>query len=208
MKQKARKAAPHLFILSFFVLSLLLSASAWAEKFQSSFSNDYMTQSKQQDIKIAPVQVQKTQATIPPSAPIQQQTAIQTQTIAPALDIPQSSGISTQDIYIPASTLAAPKVPAMTQTRISVPDFEERYKKLLAAQAEAKHKKKKSLIDSILDEIVHYGFLIVLGLVILVVVYALRKDKKTPGTGFQMPQHPEKTSEHEKPKKDIWQDEF
>ncbi|MFH0940314.1 MAG: hypothetical protein V1840_00470 [Candidatus Omnitrophota bacterium] len=164
-----------------------------------------MTQTKQQDIKITPVQVQKIPVTMTTTAP-----AMQTQAIVPALDIPLSPGIPTPGISTPAPTLVTPQTPSLTKTRITVPDFEERYKKLLEAQAEAKRKKKKSLIDSVLDEIVRYGFLIVLGLVVLVVIYALRKDKETPGTGFQMPQHPEKPlkEEQEEPKKDIWQDDF
>jgi hypothetical protein len=215
VEQKPRKKTFLLIpFLIFSALFFLLSARAQADKFQSSFSSDYMTQSKQQDIKIAPVAVQKVPITV--TSPIQQTaasnadltpaTTIQARAIAPALDIPPSPGISTPDISMPAPSLVSPKAPALTQMRITVPDYEEKYKKLLAAQAEAKRKKKKSLIDSILDEIVRYGFLIVLGLVVLVVVYALRKDKETPGTGFQMPRHPEKPLDE--PKKDIWQDEF
>ncbi|MEK7849571.1 MAG: hypothetical protein AAB213_01930 [Candidatus Omnitrophota bacterium] len=189
----------------------MLSARASADKFQSSFSNDYIQQTKQKDSKITPVSVQKIPETA--TSPVQQQTAVsntdwtpapvQTQAITPPLYIPPLP-----DISAPVPSLSSPKVPTLTKTRITVPNFEEKYKKLLAAQAEAKRKKKKSLIDSILDEIVHYGFLIVLGLVILVVVYVLRKDKETPGTGFQMPQHPEKPQEQREPKKDIWQDDF
>ena len=153
------------------------------------------------------VQAPKAPTTISTTIPALE---IQAQAIAPAIDIPASPDISMPSIVMPAATLTTPQTPSLKKTRITVPDYEERYMKLLAAQAEAKRKKKKSLIDSILDEIVRYGFLIVLGLVVLVVFYALRKDRETPGTGFQMPQHPEKSlkDEPEGPKKDIWHDEF
>ena len=165
-----------------------------------------MKQTKQQDIKIPSVQVQKIPTTI--TSPVQQ--TVQAQAIAPSLDIPSSSDISASAISAPISSIAAPEVPALTELHITVPFYEEKYKQMLAAQAEAKTKKKKGFIDSILDEITRYGLFIVFGFVILVVVLALRKDKETPGTGFQMPQHSEKPlgEEQEEPKKDIWHDDF
>ncbi|OIO36118.1 MAG: hypothetical protein AUJ74_03430 [Candidatus Omnitrophica bacterium CG1_02_44_16] len=116
--------------------------------------------------------------------------------------------MSSLAVSAPMPYLAAPTTPALTKTRITTPDFEEKYKKLFEAQAKTKHKKKKSLIDSILDEAIHYGLFIVLGLVILVVIYTLQKDKETLKTISRTPQHPGQLTKGEEPKKNIWQDDF
>ncbi len=215
------------------------AANAAADKFGGSFSNDYSTQTKQQNIPVPTISI--------PATPTTQTTTVSTSEIStPVVSAPDvSSPVVPQQVAAPETPWVAPtvapaatqpatvvsagpapqapsaapivpspttgpginNVPSMQKTRISVPDFEEKYKRMLMAQAEAKKHKKKSLIDSILDELVHYGMFLILGIVILVVIYALRKDKETPGTGFHLPEQPSSKLPQE-PKKDIWHDEF
>ncbi len=74
---------------------------------------------------------------------------------------------------------------------------------MMMAQMAEKNKKKKNLINSILDEITKYGMFIVLGFVVFTVLIVLRMDKI---------QQKRLQSVHEKSeeetKKDIWHEEF
>ena len=90
---------------------------------------------------------------------------------------------------------------------ITVPDSEKKYRELFEAEQIEKSKKRKSLIDSILDEFVRYGILITLGLVVFIVIYTIKKDKDiTP----QAPQSetPKEDEQKIEEKKDIWKESF
>jgi len=90
---------------------------------------------------------------------------------------------------------------------ITVPDFEKKYKEMFEEEQIKKQKKKKSLIDSILDEFVRYGILITLGLVIFIVIYTIKKDKDiTPQA--PPPEAPKEEKRKIEEKKDIWKEDF
>ncbi len=86
--------------------------------------------------------------------------------------------------------------------KMSIPSYEAAYMASLRREAEEK-RKKKSLMDAIFDEITTYGLYFLLGIVIFLVIYALRKEPKkaAPQKLTTSPGDPE-------PKKDIWRDDL
>ncbi len=164
-----------------------------ADKFGSGLSNDYMTQDASVNLKRQPMSVPA--PTVTTSPVVQQQAPLATPTIAvPTVTLPASS--------TGATFPAAPSTPSIINTlkpKISVPNFEEQFRKLVRAQEEKLLKKKKTLIESITNEISNYGMLIVLALVILIVLYAIHKDKQTG---------PSQAEKAEEGKKTLWDDEF
>ena len=91
--------------------------------------------------------------------------------------------------------------------KITVPDYEKKYRELFEAEQIKKGIKKKSLIDSILDEFVRYGILITLGLVVFIVIYTVKKDKDiTPQA--PPPETPKEDEQKIEEKKDIWKENF
>lgn len=156
-----------------------------ADKFGSGLSSDYMTQDTSAGLKNQPM-------TVPSPVPaVQQQAPLATPSAAvPAMTMPASS--------FPAVS-SAPSILNMQKPKISVPNFEEQFRKLVRAQEEKILKKKKTLIESITNEIANYGMLIVLALVILIVLYAIHKDKQA-GHG--------PAEKAEEGKKTLWDDEF
>ncbi|HAJ57292.1 MAG TPA: hypothetical protein DCL35_05930 [Candidatus Omnitrophica bacterium] len=174
--------------------------SAYADKFGGTFSTDYMTQDTKQNSKSITMQatsipktpvVQEVTTTTIPAAPLE------TTVTSPAVFIPQSPQVGA------AMPIPLPTTSDIKQIKITVPDYEKKLQAMMQAKEAQALKKKKSLIDSILEEITRYGMVIVLLLVILVIFYALRKDKTTAP-----PQEPAKPEAIEPAKKTIWDDEF
>ena len=217
-KQGMKKAAEGIALFIFLCASVALAS---AEKFGGSFSDDYLTKDNQQSLtKAAPVtQPLSTPTSIPPtstSSPTILPSA-QSEPSLPAGQMPpaQAPVLSTQPVsqqQIPSpAILATPSQPVsikspyeIEQPKITVPKYEERLMAALAAEQQAKIRKKMSLIDSIVEEATKYGLLLVLCFVVLVVVYAMRKETKPPmappGTG--------PTGTCPADKKDIWHEEF
>ena len=178
--------------------------AAFAEKFQSSFSQDALTQSNQQDLKqqipsapampanptpaSAPAAMEETSVPKTPSAIPASLPQMQTGT-TPA--IPQAQ----QNIQVPVTHEIGPMT--MPQAKITVPDYEKRFNEMFLEQAKAA-KKKKKLIDAIMDEVTKYGFYMILAFVVLLTVYALRKEEPGAPSGEKPP--------GEEDKKDIWKD--
>lgn len=176
--------------LAFFLCG---TAVASADKFGSGLTTDYATQDTSAALK-KPLVTQ----TVPSTPSIQQQTTIPSAAIpAPGAGIPAPT--ATQ---VPSAFTAMPKTPSMLDMRktdISVPNFEEQFRNLLKKQEEKILKKHKTFIESIINEVKNYGMYIVLALVILIVLYAIHKDKHEPAPS-------EKLAEPEK--KSLWDDEF
>ncbi|MFH0876644.1 MAG: hypothetical protein V1863_00285, partial [Candidatus Omnitrophota bacterium] len=84
---------------------------------------------------------------------------------------------------------------------ISVPDNERKWRMMLAQQQAKAAKKKKTFSERILEELTKYGMLIALGFVILLVIYAVRKEPTKAG-------QPPAAPKGQEPKKDIWHEDF
>lgn len=83
--------------------------------------------------------------------------------------------------------------------KITVPNFEEKYKKMLQAAQEKAAKKKRKLSEALLEEIDRYGIYINVLLIILIMAYVVYKERwKTT-----RPDHPP-----EDENKDIWHEDF
>jgi len=82
----------------------------------------------------------------------------------------------------------------------SVPRYEAAYRAALQREAEAK-RKKKSLLNAISEEITDYGLYFLLGIVLFLLIYALRKEP----TKLSAPK-PEPAAPGQPEKKDIWED--
>lgn len=101
----------------------------------------------------------------------------------------------------PAPALPSPSSALdLKKTKITVPDFEKRFRDLMQAEQIAKTQKKKNLFESILDEVSRYGYLMVLGLVVFIVIVTLRKEKTSPP--------PIGTASKEEAGKNIWHEDF
>lgn len=97
--------------------------------------------------------------------------------------------------------IVLPEIKPPKKVEITVPTFEMRG--ISMGQEEMlRQKKKKAFFRSIGDEFKKYWLLMVLGLVILLVVYALRKGTGAPTTLGDVPDKP---IVQEKPK-DIWEE--
>lgn len=127
---------------------------------------------------------------------------------APAAPVPLASP---QDPAATTAMPAAPEIPAfkspydIRKPKITVPDYEAKYKSLLSRQATAKlSKKKKTLWQTIQEEAGKYGLLLVLGLVLSIILFTLYKDREAilRAEAFEKHQHPEEE------KKNIWKEEF
>ena len=159
----------------------------------------------------------------PSSVPLITQTIPLPANNNPGLDTPTMPPTITQEPMTPPSlptiqptaplSSSPPIAPPMKniadikKLNITVPDSEKKYRELFEAGQIEKGKKRKSLIDSILDEFVRYGILITLGLVVFIVIYTIKKDKDiTP----QAPQSetPKEDEQKIEEKKDIWKESF
>lgn len=188
------------------VLLLFFGAAAPAfstDKFQSSFSQDYSIKNNKQELKqdlpsapsvpaVAPSSIQpaaqETSVVVPESAP--------TPPIESTASVPPVSPIQ-QKIQAPEQKglIDIPK------TRISVPDYEKQYREMFLSQAEKAARKRKKLIESIIDEVTKYGIYLIFGFVILLILYALRKGEPAGGPTGDKPHF-------EDDKKDIWKEDF
>lgn len=88
----------------------------------------------------------------------------------------------------------------MKKPKITVPDFEKKFREMMEAEQIAKTKKKKGLFESILDEVSRYGYLMVLGLVVVIMIVTLRKEKTPPA--------PIGSTSKEEAEKNIWREDF
>lgn len=100
------------------------------------------------------------------------------------------------------------KGPADIKTpKIKVPTYEKQLKAMLESKEKAETKKRrKKLMDEILDEVANYGIWIILGLIAFILVYTLYKDKEIEGKIAH--EHEEMKQVGMPEKKDIWKDEF
>ena len=196
---------------AFLLFFSLCSNMAAGEKFGSPFSKDYLKQGSQRNLKSAvpaAQQIPTTDTSLPPPTQSEPAPVTPSPAINPSLT---QQEILSSSIQAPKQAIPVPPAPIVGPTlfkspydlkppRIKVPDYEKRLQAALLAEYQAKiSKKKKSLIDSILEETSKYGLLIVLGLVILVMIYAMRKEGKEP---------PYERPKPEDEKKDIWHEEF
>jgi hypothetical protein len=207
-----------------FILSFWLNMpGAAGDKFGSSVSTDYLTQETPQDFK----KTNQATSSSPPltqtlplpannlPVPVNNNPGLNAQTTNPPVIQGPITSTNLPTIGPGAPLLSSsPTIPHPTKSiadikkvNITVPDFEAKYKELFEMEQAKKNKKKKSLIDSILDEIVHYGILIILGLVVLVVIYTIKKDKDiTPQE--PLPEAPKNMEQKKEGKKDIWEEDF
>lgn len=126
----------------------------------------------------------------------EQDTSITTQVKTPVMpSMPQMSSVTL-------------KGPADIKTpKIKVPTYEKQLKAMLESKEKAETKKRrKKLMDEILDEVANYGIWIILGLIAFILVYTLYKDKEIEGKIAH--EHEEMKQVGMPEKKDIWKDEF
>jgi hypothetical protein len=189
----------------FFILFLSFCATySYADKFGSTLSADYISQDTDQRLKNIPVQT----PAVPKTPAIQQTTAsmpavLETQPIEnpvfnPATSIPKTPSISgaSQVISLPSAT-------DLRKVEITVPEYEKKFQEMMQAKEEQAHKKKRTLFESIFEELMRYGMLITLLLVLVVIFYALRKEKAPPA-----PPASTKPQDIQPRKKTIWDDDF
>ena len=122
---------------------------------------------------------------------------IQNVQTAVSTDLPLTSTASSM-----ATNLKSPS--DLKKLRIKVPNFEDRYKKLMEASIAKKLKRKKTLLEKISDEATEYGFFIIFGLVIITVIITLKMDKTKQKELLTVNAKPDEAEK----KQDIWNDEF
>lgn len=165
--------------------------------------------------KISAPQIQKD--SVPPSEkPSISSTGQTTQTASwQPPQVPQQASmqdqISSASANIPIANTApsAPEpikgVTDLKKLKVKVPDYEDRYKKMMEAAIAQKMAKKRTFLESISDEITKYGFFIVFGLVVVTVIITLKIDRT---------KQKELTTVNAKPdeemlkKTDIWNEDF
>lgn len=185
-------------------LALLISAfsvnPACAEKFGSytSTSTDYTTQNNNLKITATPT-IPKTVITSSQRPAMAEPERLETISIPVQQDINTQMPVAIQPAYKPQITAIKP-VSTMSQQKITVPSFEKQFQAMIKEQ-EIKLKKKMTFMESIMNEIQRYGMFIVLILVLLVILYAVHKDKAP-----QIPHQTQKPTEL--PKKNIWHEDF
>ncbi len=191
------------FGLSVFVILISVGTSlVYADKIGGSFSTEQITQDTGQNFKKLPSQTPA--ASSFPKTQVVQQTAI---TPAPAIEPITTSSISqSQDMSLNSfsQTKPLPKDPGIKKLNIKTTDYEEKFKEKMRAAQEKTLMRKKTFIESIMDEIAHFGLLFALLFVIVAVVYALKKEKPPQGA----PPPEEKKEDIEAKPKTIWDDEF
>jgi hypothetical protein len=145
-----------------------------------------------------PVPQGMTTSTVPPAA-------------APS-GLPSANTLPTQNEPLsPVSSLDTPTATSNIdpnanpfKAKMRVPDYEARYRAAMLAEKK-KQEEKKSLMNAIFEEVTNYGLYFLLGLVLFLVLYALRKEPSKAG--------PPKTILSSGPKpgeesKDIWKDDL
>ncbi len=139
------------------------------------------------------------------------QTTPSVTTLTPTLPATPSFSVPGLPQDIPATSVPSLGTPTATSNidpnrdpfkpKMHVPSYEAAYKASLQRAAEEK-RKRKSLMNAISDELTNYGLYILLGIVALLVLYALRKDPVRPAAAKTSPPSPGKKEEE----KDIWKD--
>jgi len=196
-------------ILVFLLVSSMVVA-AYGEKFSTSSTTDFLKQRASLDLNS---QTRGPQVPILPSMPVADATPVAQINTAPPVNLPTNPAINAPNLPEtslpsaptppPMTSLSKPEIPtfqsnipSLEQTKISVPNFEKKWQEMLAKQAQQlAEKKKKTLWGSIVDEFMHYGIFLVLGLILLIVAYTVTKEQK------------EEKPEGE-PQKDIWHEDF
>jgi hypothetical protein len=187
-------------IFIFFLIFIGVGTCA-ADKFGTSFSGDSMTQDTASGFGNQPSIPQPPKITVlPPSPATPPMPALITTTPVtdPGASVPLPSTSWVQNIK------SLPSALDLKQLRIKTPEYEQRFQEMMRPGEEKAKAKKKTLFESILDEITRYGVYIVLGLVILTIFYALHKDK--PPVAAPTAAQLQKAEDIKK--KTIWDDEF
>ncbi len=90
---------------------------------------------------------------------------------------------------------------------ISVPSYEKEYQEMLEKQRiDQEARKKKKFTDALKEDIRRHGLLLLLGFVVLLIVYALRKER-TPAKSVREQEQPPAPPEPPSGK-DIWHEDF
>lgn len=121
-----------------------------------------------------------------PTAPITQQSSLPVAEPFKATELPPGASLEDNPF----------------RPKISVPAYEAQYRAAMR-QRQSEQAKKKSLIKSISDEIVHYGLYFLLGIVVFLLIYALRKEPGRP-----TPKTIPSPSPQGEDKNDIWKDDL
>ena len=192
MKKKTAAIVILLFILE--VPSFL-----FAEKFQDSLTATSLKNNPPMAQTQIPSSTPLSQSTSSEISPPVSLTTVSTTSI-PATTIPETQSAVFEQQNLPSSSPIQKNVLDAPKVKITVPSFEKQFQDQFLEQTAKTAKKKKKLFESIIDEVAHYGLYLVLIFVLLVVFYALRKDKQSPfSPSDQKP--PEE-------KQDIWHEDF
>ncbi len=181
------KKSSHLFFMAVLIVSFAGTGHA-SDNFGHDFTktqpiSNYQTK-KQPQIKTTP--------TIPsaPRTPVFINTPSLTQNINSQAQTPPQTSYTSQ--------MSA--LDKLTKPKITVPDFEQKYKDILKALEEKAAKKKKKLSETLLEEIDRYGIYINIVLILLIVIYVIYKERWKSS-------HPDGESTSEE-NKDIWHENF
>lgn len=99
---------------------------------------------------------------------------------SPALNTPSLQQPQEIGSQLPAGTSQVSQITTLqrlTKPKITVPDYEEKYKKILQAMQEKAARKKKKLSETLLEEVDRYGIAINIILIILIMAYVVYKEK-------------------------------
>ncbi|MFH1691021.1 MAG: hypothetical protein ABIC68_00410 [Candidatus Omnitrophota bacterium] len=136
----------------------------------------------------------QTSSVLPTPAP-QNQAAIN----MPSLQQTQKIDASSQ---LPAQTPQASQISMLqkfTKPKITVPDYEEKYQKIIRAMQEKAARKKRKLSETLLEEIDKYGIFINIALIILIMVYVVYKERLKESSSDIPPDDEDKS---------IWREQF
>lgn len=179
-------------------------------------NSDFLSQDNQQNLKNNPVSIPTTPKTI--------LTSTQTKPSGPnpvmTQQLPSIPPLLTTKTNLPTllpsiGKTAIPKSPMdLKPLDIKVPNYDQQLQQLIQSEQPPKVKKKKPLLDAILEEITNYGVFIILGLVAFILVYVVRREKvgekAKPADEADEPGETSESSEGEVPKikRDIWDEKF
>lgn len=205
-----KKISAGIFVILFF--SFFGTDSYGETKFSNS---DFSSQDTQQNLKNNPIPIPTTPKTIPTS----------TQTVPSG-----PSPVITQQLpaippLVTTKTNLPTPIPSIDKTvilkgpidlkpvNIKVPNYDQQLQQMMQGE-QPKVKKKKPLLNAILEEITNYGVFIILGLIAFILIYVVRKEKleekaKPTDEGAE-PGEMSRSGEDEGPriKRDIWDEKF
>jgi hypothetical protein len=172
------KTAKQLLLLALMLLFSLRVSAIFAKDFSSDIASDRLTQNRQRP--------SRQQIPIPQTIPdLGSSSTISSNLPDPALQsFPPPSTSLPQSSLITDSLQSSMQTPQLSNpiqirpTKISVPNYEEKYLKMIEALKTKAAQKKKTLIASILDEIDRYGIPINIALIIFVIVFAIRREQR------------------------------